>query len=236
MTEVNYAASLIKGIERDLTASVPSARIIPNVRMLYNPQMKSIYNFVPGGYGTYAYLRHDDLHIHCARKRNRNNGIAIGFSRETYIILSKAVPYFVISCANMLMILLLSVFVLQVLLVGSIVWTAIISLIYIMVCLALGLLISSVAKTQVAAMLISGVVLMMPALLLSGMIYPVENMPAVLEWFSSIIPARWYIASVKKLMIQGLDISYLWKEVLILSFMAVFFIAVSIKKFNLKLQ
>jgi ABC-2 type transport system permease protein len=239
MTEINYAATLIKGIESNFAASPPSGRIIPNVRMLYNPQMKSAYNFVPGVMGLILMLicaMMTSISIVREKETGTMELLLVSPVKPIYIILSKAVPYFVISCANMLTIVLLAVFVLQVPLAGSIAWLAVISLIYITVCLALGLLISTVAQTQVAAMLISGVLLMMPTLLMSGMIYPVENMPAVLEWFSSIIPARWYIVSVKKLMIQGLDISFLWKEALILSFMAVFLITVSIKKFNLRLQ
>lgn len=89
-----------------------------------------------------------------------------------------------------------------------------------MVGLALGLLISTLAATQVSAMLISGMILMMPVIWFSGMMFPIENMPTVLQYLSTLLPARWYLAGIKKIMIQGLDISYAWRELLILAAMA----------------
>jgi ABC-2 type transport system permease protein len=239
ITKINYTTSLIKGVESDWATSTPSGRIIPNVRMLYNPQMKSAYNFVPGVMGLILMLicaMMTSISIVREKETGTMELLLVSPVKPIYVILSKAVPYFVIACVDVLAILLLAVFVLQVPLLGSVVWIMVISFIYIAVCLALGLLISTVAHTQVAAVLISGVALMMPAMLLSGMIYPVENMPVLLEWLSSAIPARWYITAVKKLMIQGLDISYLWKELVVLSFMAGFLLFVSIKKFNVRLQ
>ena len=207
--------------------------------MLYNPQMESAYNFVPGVMGLILMLicaMMTSISIVREKETGTMELLLVSPVKPPCIILSKAVPYLVISCANMITILLMAVFVLQVPFAGSVAWMAAISLLYILACLSLGLLISTLVKTQVAAMLISGVLLMMPALLLSGMIYPVENMPKILESVSGIIPARWYIASVKKLMIQGLEISCVWKEFIILLVMAVFLLAVSIKKFKLRLQ
>ncbi len=156
--------------------------------------------------------------------------------RPIYIILAKAVPYFTLSVVNLSSILLLSVFVLEVPVAGSLFWLAIISLIFIFVALALGLFISSVADTQVTAMLISGIGLMMPVMLLSGMIYPIESMPVVLQWLSDIIPAKWYISAVKKLMIQGVSVVYVLKEMGILIVMAIFLLTVSLKKFKVRLS
>ena len=139
--------------------------------------------------------------------------------KPIYIILAKAIPYMALSCINIITILLLSVFVLDVPIAGSLVLLFGVSLLFIIVSLALGLLISTIAETQVAAMLVSGMVLMMPVMILSGMIYPTENMPVMLQMISNIIPAKWYIIAVKKIMIEGLDISFVLKEIGILSFM-----------------
>lgn len=109
-------------------------------------------------------------------------------------------------------------------------------MLFILVALALGLLISTIATTQVAAMLISGMAMMMPVMLLSGMIFPIESMPAPLQWISNIIPAKWYIIAVKKIMIEGLDISFAWKESAILLLMGIFIVAVSLKKFSKRLS
>lgn len=156
--------------------------------------------------------------------------------RPFFLILSKAVPYFVLSFVNLATILLLSVYVLHVPVAGSLLWLVAVSLLFIFVSLSLGLLISTVTQTQVAAMLASGLMLMMPTMLLSGMIFPVESMPWVLQGISALIPARWYIQAVRKLMIQGVDVVNVLSEVAILSGMAVLLITVSLKKFKNRLE
>ena len=141
-----------------------------------------------------------------------------------------------LSFVNLITILLLSVFVLDVPVVGSLFWLITVSLLFIFVSLALGLLISSVTRTQVAAMLVSGLMLMMPTMLLSGMIFPIESMPLILQWISDILPARWYIQAVRKLMIEGVPVVLVYKEIGILLLMATVLITVSIKKFKYRLE
>ena len=148
--------------------------------------------------------------------------------KPLFIILAKAVPYFVLSFVNLITILLLSVFVLDVPVVGSLFWLITVSLLFIFVSLALGLLISSVTRTQV--------MLMMPTMLLSGMIFPIESMPVILQWISDILPARWYIQAVRKLMIEGVPVALVYKEIGILLLMATVLITISIKKFKYRLE
>ena len=155
--------------------------------------------------------------------------------KPIYIILSKMIPYLVISCVNYVTILLLSVFLLDVPVAGSIFWISTISLIFISVSLALGLLISTLTDTQMAAMLVSGAVLMIPVIMLSGMIFPNESMPWPLQYISHIVPAKWYIAAIKKLMIEGLPVRFVVKELVILLVMALFLIGVSLKNFKNRL-
>ena len=156
--------------------------------------------------------------------------------KPLFIILAKAVPYFVLSPINLPTILLLSVYVLDVPVAGSLFWLVVVSLLFIFVSLALGLLISTVTRTQVAAMLVSGLMLMMPTTLLSGMIFPIESMPVILQAISAVLPARWYIQAVRKLMIEGVDVSLVLMEVGILATMAVLLITVSFKKFKHRLE
>ena len=141
--------------------------------------------------------------------------------RPIFIILAKAVPYFVLSCVNLFTILILSVYVLHVPIAGSLFWLIIVSLLFIFVSLSLGLLISTLTKTQVAAMLASGMILMMPP---------------ILQWISHIIPAKWYIMTVKKLMIEGVNVSLAWQEISILMFMSIILITISLKKFKNRLE
>lgn len=235
-----YASGILGSYQQELTEQykVPF-QILPEVRMLYNPQGKSAYNFVPGVMGLI-------LMLICAMMTS----IAIVREKETgtmevllssplkpiYIILAKAVPYFTLSVANLITILLLSVFVLEVPIAGSLFWLVVISLLFIFMALSLGLLISTIADTQMAAMLASGMGLMMPIMLLSGMIFPIESMPAILQWISTIIPARWYIEAVKKTMIQGVEIQFVLKEIVILAVMTSGLIVLSLKKFKTRLN
>ena len=233
----NMMAGYVQGIVGQALQSGTQSSPIVQTHLLFNPQMKSAYNFVPGVMG---------LMLICAMMtsisivREKETGtmevLLVSPIRPIFIILAKAVPYLVLSCVNLATILLLSVYVLHVPVEGSL-WTlSFLSLLLIAVALSLGLLISCVVQNQVAAMIVSGMGLMMPVMLLSGMIFPIESMPAVLQWISNIIPARWYIQAVKKVMIEGLGMAAVWHEALILSGMAALLIGLSLKKFKERLE
>lgn len=239
-TLTGYATNIILRYQQELMNSrqIPY-QINTEVRMLYNSQMKSAYNFVPGVMGLILMLicaMMTSISIVREKEMGTMEVLLASPVKPIYIILAKAVPYFILSVINLSTILLLSVFVLKVPIAGNLFLLSMVSFIFIMVALALGLLISTVVNSQVAAMLISGMAMMLPVMLLSGMIFPIESMPKFFQWFSAIVPARWYIAAVKKIMIQGVDVIYVVKEILILSFMAVFLIAVSLKKFKIRLS
>lgn len=231
-TLTNYANSILAS-----AANISQTQI--EVKLLYNPQMKSAYNFVPGVMGLILMLicaMMTSISIVREKETGTMEVLLVSPVQPIFIIVAKAVPYFVLSCINLITILLLSVYVLHVPIAGSLFWLSILSVIFIFVALALGLLISTIATTQVAAMLISGMAMMMPVMLLSGMIFPIESMPDILQWISHIIPAKWYIMAVKKIMIEGLDVSFAWKEFVILLVMGAFILAVSLKKFNKRLS
>ena len=228
-TQVNYATGIIASV----------STIVPDVKLLYNPQMKSTYNFVPGVMGLILMLicaMMTSISIVREKETGTMEILLVSPVRPLFVILSKAVPYFVLSFINLITILLLSVYVLHVPVAGSLFWLIVVSLLFIFVSLALGLLISSVTRTQVAAMLASGLILMMPTMILSGMIFPIESMPLVLQVISDVLPARWYIQAVRKLMIEGVDVAFVVKEIIILAFMAIVLITISFKKFKNRLE
>ncbi len=232
----NYAGGIIASYQQELLAtySMP-LQITPQLKMLYNPQMKGAYNFVPGVMGLILMLicaMMTSISIVREKEMGTMEVLLASPIKPIYIILAKAVPYFTLSIVNLTTILLLSVFVLKVPVAGSLFLLTVVSLIFILVALALGLLISNVANTQVTAMLVSGMGLMMPTMLLSGMIFPIDSMPVILQWISSILPVRWYIEAVRKLMIQGVEPVFVLKQLLILVFMALFLIVVSLKRFK----
>lgn len=236
-----YSSSIIRSAELDFAGKnlLSGGVAIPNVRLLYNPQMKSSYNFVPGVMGLILMLicaMMTSISIVREKETGTMEVLLVSPVRPFFLILSKAVPYFVLSVVNLTTILLLSVFLLGVPVTGSLFWLVIVSLIFIFVSLSMGLLISSIASTQVAAMLISGLVLMMPVMLLSGMIYPVSNMPDILQVIAQFIPAKWYIEAVRKLMIQGLPLNSVVTELSVLVAMAAIFLTASLRSFRDRLQ
>ena len=238
--QTSYATGIITSAARELLpAGVRVPLLQPEVKLLYNPQMKSVYNFVPGVMGLILMLicaMMTSVSIVREKEMGTMEVLLVSPVRPIFIILSKAVPYFVLSFVNLTTILLLSVYVLHVPVAGSLPWLVAVSLVFIFVSLSLGLLISTLTQTQVAAMLASGLVLMMPTMLLSGMIFPVESMPWVLQGISAAIPARWYIQAVRKLMIQGVDVVNVLTEVGVLLGMAVVLVTVSLKKFKNRLE
>ena len=214
-------------------------QISPNIKLLFNPEMKGAYNFVPGVLGMILMLI-CAMMTSIAIVREKETGtmeiLLVSPIKPIMIILAKMVPYFVISCFNLATVLLLSIYVLNVPVAGSLIGLILVSLLFIIVSLSLGLLVSTLTHTQLAAMLVSGMVFLLPVILLSGMIFPIENMPMWMQRLSDIIPAKWYIEAAKALMIEGLGIMNVLKEIGILSLMTLFFTAISLKKFNVRLD
>lgn len=204
---------------------------------LYNPRLKSAYNFVPGIMGMIFILicaMMTSVSIVREKETGTMDLLLVSPVRPWTIVFGKLVPYFLLSCVILALTLVLSYTVLGIpfsFRLFDVIW---VTILYVTLALALGLLISTIASTQVAALLISGVMLMIPVILLSGMIFPVENMPLVLQWISCVIPARWYISAMRVLMIQRLPVGYVLTEVLVLAGMTLLVLALAIKKFNAK--
>jgi ABC-2 type transport system permease protein len=210
-----------------------------NSKMLYNPQMKSSYNFVPAIMGMLLMLicaMMTSVSIVREKEKGTMEVLLVSPVKPLMIIVAKAIPYLVLAVAILVISLLMARYVLGVPLVGSLFWIIAISVVYILLALSLGLLISNVAKTQLVALLLSAMVLLMPIVMLSGMLFPVESMPRVLQWVSAIIPPRYYIEAMRKLMIMGVGFEAVLKETLILVGMTVVLLAIALKKFNTRLE
>ena len=209
------------------------------VRLLYNPQMKSAYNFVPAIMGMLLLLicaMMTSVSIVREKERGTMEVLLVSPVRPLMIIVAKVVPYLLLALLILAMILLISANVLDVPLQGSLGWILVVSLIYILLALSLGLLISNIAQTQFVALLVSAMVLLLPTVMLSGMLFPVESMPVILQWISAIIPPRYYIQAMRKLMIMGVGIQEVWLEVAVLIGMTAFLLVVSLKKFKTRLE
>ena len=210
--------------------------IVPTISLLYNPQMKGAYNFVPGVMGLILICAMmTSVGIVKEKEIGTMEVLLVSPMKPVYIILAKATPYLLLSLVNIATILALSYFLLDVPINGSLSLLVCVSVLYALVALCLGLLISTIADTQQAAMLISAVVLMLPIILLSGMMFPIENMPVILQVISNIVPAKWYIIAVKDIMIKGLGFGSVLQEVGVLVLMAVVLIGLSVKRFKIRL-
>ncbi|MBQ8059965.1 MAG: ABC transporter permease [Prevotella sp.] len=225
----NYAQQVIVNPQSSLV----------NVRMLYNPQVKSAYNFVPAIMGMLLMLvcaMMTSISIVREKEKGTMELLLVSPVRPLMVIIAKAVPYMVLAFCILITILLMARYVLDVPLQGSVLWILFVSAIYILLALALGLLISNIAQTQLVALLLSAMVLLMPVIMLSGMMFPVESMPQVLQWIAAVVPPRYYIEAMRKLMIMGVGIGEVMKEVAVLSIMAAVLLAVSLKMFNTRLE
>lgn len=208
-------------------------------KLLYNPRMKSAYNFVPGVMGLILMLicaMMTSISIVREKETGTMEILLVSPMNPFAVIFSKAVPYMVLSLLNLTTILLLSVYVLGVPVAGSLTALIAVSFLFIFVSLSLGLLISCITGTQVAALLISAMVMMIPTILLSGIIFPLESMPGILQAISCIIPARWYVYIVRQIMIVGAPVACVWQEIAVLCLMAVLLTGLTIKKFNHRIE
>ena len=210
-----------------------------NTKMLYNPQMKSAYNFVPAIMGMLLMLicaMMTSISIVREKEKGTMEVLLVSPVQPLKVIIAKAVPYLMLAFVVLILILLMARFVLQVPLAGSLFWILAVSVLYILLALSLGLLISNVAQTQLVALLMSAMLLLMPVVMLSGMLFPVESMPTILRWISAVIPPRYYIAAMRKLMIMGVGIGEVLKEVTVLAGMTAFLLAVALKTFKKRLE
>lgn len=212
--------------------------IVPEVRMLYNPQLKGAYNFVPGVMAMVLMLI-CTLMTSIAIVKEKETGtmevLLVSPLKPVLVIFAKSTPYLFLSLINIVSILLLSVFVLGLPIAGSLVLLIALSLLFSISSLSLGMLISTITNSQQIAMLISLMGLFLPTLMLSGFMFPIENMPPPLKFMSNLVPAKWYYFIVKAVMIKGVGLKIIWKEALILTAMTVGFLGLSIKNYKIRL-
>lgn len=207
--------------------------------MLYNPELKGATNFVPGVMALVLLLV-CVLMTSVSIVREKENGtmevLLVSPFNPLFVIISKAIPYLLISLVNLAIILLLSVFMLDMPIKGSLFLLVAESTLLIITALSLGLLISTITSSQREAMLISLLGMLLPTVILTGFMFPLENMPLFLQVVSNIVPSKWYYTIVKAIMIKGLGFMEIWKETLILASMSLFLLFISLKKFSIRLS
>jgi ABC-2 type transport system permease protein len=229
---LSYFQSLNQDIQPSWSVNVES-------RMFYNEELKGVYMFVPGLMALILMLI-SALMTSVTITREKEFGtmelLLASPLKPREIILGKVTPYVLLSFVNALTIIFLGFLVFKVPVVGSIWLLLLVCMLYITLALSLGVLISTSAKTQQVAMFMSLLGLMLPTILLSGFIFPIDNMPKILQWLTHIMPPRWFIVIVKNIMLKGTGFVHIWKESLILLSMTVFFILAAVRRFNIRLK
>jgi len=233
--------AIVNDFNRELNGTSVNNSILiqPEVRMFYNPNLKSHFMFVPGVI-TLILILICALMTSVTITREKEFGtmevLLVSPLKPVQIILGKVTPYFLLSFINVILILVMSWLVFGLPVKGSIVLLLLECMLYILMSLSLGILISTVSKTMQQAIFISFIGLMLPTMLLSGFIFPIENMPKIYDYVSMIMPPRYFIIIIKSIMIKGTGLFFVWKETLILLFMTLLFIGISVKKFKIRLE
>ena len=246
-TDPNFAKTVVFYLSAIITAfqqqSIPAGSIPmvikTEIRMLYNPSLMGAMNFVPGVIALIMMIVCTTLTA-IAIVREKEMGtmetLLVSPVKPLALLIAKTIPYAVLSLVNLSFILLLSNLVLDVPVRGSVVLLLFECFLYIISCLALGLMISNIATSQAVAMMISMAGILLPTLLLTGFLFPLENMPWIFQWLSNIVPARWFFIIVKSVMLKGMGLQDIWMETSILIGMTVILLAISLKKFKIRLE
>ncbi len=236
----NYTSSILKNYQQGINKDIElSYQIVPKTRLAYNPELKSVFMFVPGVM-TIILMLVSAMMTSISITREKELGtmeiLLVSPLKPFQVIVGKVVPYIFLSVINAVVIIVLSIFVFQMPVQGSLFLLGAESILFIINALSLGILISTVAATQQTAMMVSLMGLMLPVILLSGFIFPISSMPFPLQVISNIIPAKWFIIILKGIMLKGVGLAYVWKETLILLVMTSFFITLSVKKYKIRLE
>ncbi|MBN2173735.1 MAG: ABC transporter permease [Bacteroidales bacterium] len=237
---VNYTNAIIQDyIRKENRQQKIPLQIEPEVRMIFNEGLKSVYMFVPGTMALILMLVSAMMtSISIAREKEMGTMEVLLVSplRPAQIVIGKVIPYVVLAFINAITIILIGYFVFGMPVKGSLWLLLAENLLFISLALSLGILISTLANSQQVAMFISMFALMLPTLLLSGFIIPIENMPLILQWITYIIPPKYFIIIIKNIMIKGTGFEFVWKETLVLVGMMLMFIALSVRKFKIRLE
>ncbi|MEY2669829.1 MAG: hypothetical protein RLZZ577_145 [Bacteroidota bacterium] len=239
-TVTNYVNAILQNYTQQLNRDKsPANSIQTQTQLYYNPELKSVFNFVPGVM-TIILMLVSAMMTSISITREKELGtmevLLVSPLKPFQVIIGKVFPYIFLSIINATVIVLLGYFVFKMPIVGSLFLLAFESILFIITALSLGILISTIADSQQTAMMISLFGLMLPVIILSGFIFPISSMPLPMQIISNIIPAKWFIIIVKAVMLKGASVSVIWKETLILIGMTASYILLSIKKYKIRLE
>lgn len=236
---VQYATGIIANFQAESNISYGNIPLIrTETRMIYNPELSSARNFVPGLIALILLLvcvLMSSVSIVREKEKGNMEVLLVSPVNPLTIVISKAVPYLILSLVNLGVILILSIFLLKIPIAGSLLLLIGESILLIITALSLGLLISTLTQSQETAMLISLMGMLLPTLLFTGFMFPLENMPIALQYFANLIPSRWFYVIANSIMIKGLGFESVWKETFILLGMTAGLLILSIRSFKSRL-
>ncbi|MCF6213344.1 MAG: ABC transporter permease [Flavobacteriaceae bacterium] len=236
----NYTNAILQKYQQELNKRIKTPhQISTQTRMVYNPELKSVFMFVPGVM-TIILMLVSAMMTSISITREKELGtmeiLLVSPLKPYLVIIGKVIPYIFLSLINATIIVVLSIFVFGMPVQGSLFLLGLESVLFIITSLSLGILISTISATQQTAMMISLMGLMLPTILLSGFIFPITSMPLPLQILSNIIPAKWFLIILKEIMLKGVGFSFIWKETLILFGMSLFFMSLSVRKYKIRLE
>lgn len=214
-------------------------QIIPEVKMRYNPRLDSAFHFVPGVIGIVLMLvcsMMASLAIVKEKESGTMEVLLVSPVRLPVIILAKLVPYLLVGMINIVVILLISVFILNVPIAGNIFLLFLVGTIFTLSSLALGIMVSVLTKTQRSAIIISIAGLMLPAITLSGFIFPLGSLSLLMKVIVHLMPVTLFISAARNIMIKGLGMDAVYPELFGLIVITVVLIVISIKCFKNRLS
>jgi len=233
-TLVSYANQVITQYQKSLgLVGVDMQPIEIRIKMQYNPQLESAYMFIPGNIALIMILI-TSLMASITLSKERETGswrlLAITPANQYIIVLGKIIPYMILSLICTAMIIFLGIVIFKMPMYGSVWLLLLLCFLFMFTACSLGVLISVFTNSQQVAMLICMLGFFLPTLLLSDFIFPVENMPLVLQILSHVVPAKWFIFALRDIMIKGAGLELLWLPVTILSGLTLFLMSLSIRR------
>jgi ABC-2 type transport system permease protein len=235
----SYALAVIQDYERELQSGASIIRIVPDVRMRFNPTRESSNLFVPG-LMAFVLTIISSLMTAISLTREKETGtmeaLLVSPLRPWQIIVGKVLPYLGIGFVSVLGVIVEGRLVFGVPLRGSLLLLLGEGLLFILVSLSLGILISARTSSQRVAMLGALVGTMLPTMLLSGFIFPLESMPWLLQALANVVPAKWFVLVARSIMLKGAGLTYLWQPTLILLAMALALLFFSAQSFHERLE
>lgn len=237
---IGYTSSIILDYQKGLNKTdIVQPVIKTDIKMLYNPELKSVYMFVPGLMSVILLLVSalmTSISITKEKEMGTMEVLLVSPLKPIQIIIGKVIPYFILAFVNAITILILARYVFEVPVTGSLPLLLLESILFIITALSLGILISTISNNQQTAMMISLVGLMLPTIMLSGFVFPIDNMPYVLQLLCNVIPAKWFVIIVRGIMLKGCGFLYIWMETSILVGMTLIFLILTVKRFKIRLQ